>query len=179
MNLLLHTCCANCALVPIGILKGQFNLTLFWYNPNIYPQGEHEKRLKSVQKLAEIYQLPLIIDAHEDKKWFELTKDLEGEPEGGRRCEICFKIRLEKTATRTTNYEFNTNIRKFNYFATTLGISKHKNTVLIDQIGQKLAEEYQIKYYPLTIDKNLSSRQELELSKKYDFCRQRYCGCLY
>lgn len=140
MDLLLHTCCANCALVSIETLKGQFNLTLFWYNPNIHPvkyptlagsreagfdgvnpNGEYEKRLATTKKLAKIYQLPLIIDEYEDKKWLELTNGLESEPEGGRRCEICFKMRLGKTAIRATNYEFNTNIRKFSYFATTVG----------------------------------------------------------
>ena len=225
MKLLLHICCANCGLVPIELLKSRTNadsatagqtgadnfprksalslrgsasIMLFWYNPNIHPAEEYEKRLVEVKKLAEIYHLPLIIGDYEKEKWFNLTKGLENEPEGGRRCEICFRMRLEKTAKMAT---------QFDYFSTTLGISRYKNTDLINQIGQELAKKYKIKFYPfIKIDqkdkKNVSTyttitnknnatknyaivntdwafQYELELSKKYNFYRQKYCGCIY
>lgn len=182
MNLLLHICCANCGLVPIELLKDQFGLTLYWYNPNIQPKIEYEKRLADVKKLVEIYQLPLITGQYENKKWFELVRGLEKEPEatfhqgfgwqGGKRCEICFRMRLEKTAQYAAE-------KSFDYFATTLSISRYKNTNLINQIGQALAEKYGVKYYLFEIDKNKTAKRELELSKKYNFYRQKYCGCVY
>ncbi|MGC9049241.1 MAG: epoxyqueuosine reductase QueH [Patescibacteria group bacterium] len=170
MKLLLHLCCANCGLVPIELLKNQFELTLFWYNPNIYPRDEYKKRLTTAKELSKIYQLPLIIDKCEDKKWFELTQGLENKPEGGRRCEICFRMRLEKAAQFAKK-------TGFNFFTTTLGVSRYKNTDLINQIGQNLAEKYNLKYYSFALDKNKAAKQELELSKKYNFYRQKYCGC--
>lgn len=177
MKLLLHICCANCGIVPIEILKDKFELTLFWYNPNIWPQEEYEKRLSNVKQLTEIYHLSLIVGEFEIQKWFELTRGLENEPEGGRRCEICFRMRLEKTVQLAR--DLISKKKPVDYFTTTLGISRYKNTDLINQIGQELAEKYGIKFYQFEIDKNKVFQHELKLSKKYNFYRQKYCGCLY
>lgn len=196
MKFLLHICCANCALVPLETLlrrstqikrqtnadisanpprnqpESAFQVILFWYNPNIHPKEEYEKRLADVKRLADIYHLSLVIGDYEKEKWFELVKGLGKEPEGGKRCQICFRMRLEKTGGMARD-------KNFDYFSTTLGISKYKNTDIIDQIGQELAEKYGIKYYQFEVNKNEAFRQELELSKKYNFYRQKYCGCIF
>lgn len=170
MRLLLHICCANCAILPLEELKDRFELILFWYNPNIFPQQEYEKRLTDVYRLAEIYQLPLLVDDYENEKWFNLVKGLENEPESGQRCESCFKMRLGRTASKAQE-------NNFHFFTTSLGISRYKNTQLINQIGQELAKKHKAKYYQLEIDKNKASQRELEMSRKYKFYRQKYCGC--
>lgn len=172
MKLLLHTCCANCGIVPVEELKIGFDLTLFWYNPNIWPEEEYKKRLTNVQSLAEIYKVPLIVGDYENKKWLELVNGFEKEPEGGRRCEICFRMRLEKTAqlARENNFIF---------FTTTLGVSRYKNSHLINQIGQEIAQKHHLRYFSFEIDKNQAAQRELEISKKYHFYRQKYCGCIY
>lgn len=171
-KLLLHICCANCGLVPIEFLKDQFAISLFWYDPNIHPKEEYEKRLVFTKKISVINKLPLIIESYDDQKWLQLTKGLEKEPEGGKRCRVCFEMRLEKTAQIAKQSHFD-------FFATTLGVSKYKNTKLIDQLGRDLAKKYSIQYHPIIVDKNWAAQRELELSKKYNFYRQKYCGCVY
>ena len=173
-RLLLHVCCANCGLVPIEILKSKFDLTLFWHNPNIQPLEEHRKRLENFYQLAKIYNLNYLIGPDDAREWDRVIqeKNLANEPEGGQRCVACFEWRLRATIQAAQK-------NNFNYFATTLGLSRYKNTELIDRLGQAMVEQYQIKYYPLQADKNWASQKELNLSREYNFYRQKYCGCLY
>ncbi|MDD2646585.1 MAG: epoxyqueuosine reductase QueH [Patescibacteria group bacterium] len=179
-KLLLHVCCASCGIIPIELLKNKFSLTLFWYNPNIEPKEEYERRLVDVKKLAEIYQLPLIVDDYDNKEWREAVKGLEQEPENGHRCDACFKFRLNRTASIAHKNNFGPLRQLANGgFATTLGLSRFKNTTLIDEFGQVLAKEKGIKYYRFQADKNLTTQRERELSKKYNFYRQKYCGCSF
>lgn len=173
-RLLLHVCCANCGLVPIELLKQQFDLTLVWYNPNIQPPEEHAKRLENFYQLTKIYNLNYLVGPDDTQGWNKMVrkKGLINEPEGGQRCTACFKWRLNVAAQTAQK-------NNFPYFATTLGLSRYKNTELIDHFGQVIAEQYQIKYYPFRADKNWASQEELKLSRKYKFYRQKYCGCLY
>lgn len=173
-RLLLHVCCANCGLVPIEMLKIKFELTLFWYNPNIQPSEEHDKRLENFYQLAKIYNLNYLTGPDDALAWDRMIQKrrLINKPEGGQRCTACFKWRLKATAQ--TAQENN-----FNYFATTLGLSRYKNTELIYHLGRIATEPHQVEYYPLQADKDLAAQQELMLSKKYNFYRQKYCGCLY
>jgi ribonuclease HII len=174
MKLLFHICCANCALSPIEMLfkKSQFEITLFWYNPNIQPKEEYNKRFFYAKELSKIYNLPLLSEKYEVKKWFKLTTGLENEPEGGKRCEICFEMRLFKTVKIAKKYNFE-------FFSTSLSVSPFKNTELINKIGENLAQKHHLEYFPINIDKKIASKIELELSKKFNFYRQKYCGCLY
>ncbi|MCX6740947.1 MAG: epoxyqueuosine reductase QueH [Candidatus Parcubacteria bacterium] len=174
-RLLLHVCCANCGLVPIELLKQKFDITLFWYNPNIQPPEEHARRLENLYQLARIYNLNYLVGPDDAQRWDKMVQDnnLTGEPEGGQRCTACFKWRMKSTAQAARKNDFPC-------FATTLGISRYKNTELIDLLGQEAAQRYQVQYFPLEeVDKNAAAREELKLSQTYDFYRQKYCGCLY
>ncbi|MDD5172846.1 MAG: epoxyqueuosine reductase QueH [Patescibacteria group bacterium] len=171
-KLLLHVCCANCGIVPIELLRDRFDLTLFWYNPNIYPRTEYQKRLADVKKLVKIYKKDLIVENNDIKKWFEITKELENEPEGGKRCEKCFQMRLSRTARLAKE-------KSFDFFATTLSVGPQKRAKIINKLGEKLAKECDLKFYPADFKKQDGFKKSVELSKKYGFYRQHYCGCVF
>lgn len=177
MRLLLHICCANCGIVPIELLRKQFNLTLFWYNPNVQPIKERQKRLKDVKTLSSIYKVPLSVETgwpqtDETKLWFKLVKGLEKEPEGGKRCQVCFQMRLEKTAQFAKS-------QGLDYLATTLTMGPQKKAEKINALGKKIADKYGIDFYSADFKKGNGFQKSLELSKKYNFYRQNYCGCIY
>jgi len=171
-KILLHVCCANCGTVPIETLKHKYSLTLFWYNPNIYPQNEYEKRLVDVKKLAKIYNLDLIINSNGFKKWNKLVKGLEKEPEQGKRCDVCFRMRMKKTAEIAKK-------KGFDFFTTTLTMGPQKKAKIINQIGKELENKYKIGFYSADFKKKDGFKKSLQLSKKYNFYRQNYCGCIY
>jgi len=171
-KLLLHFCCANCGAVPIEILKQDFDLTLFWFNPNIQPREEYEKRLKDGEKLAIITGLEIIKEFYQPADWFKEIKDLEKEPEGGKRCKKCFQMRLEKTAQKAKEL-------KFEFFATALTVGPQKKAEIINNFGNQLSEKYQIAFFSADFKKKDGFKKSLEFSKKYDFYRQNYCGCIY
>jgi len=173
-TLLLHSCCAPCSSYVISYLANYFNITIFYYNPNIYPYEEYEKRkeeqIKLIKKLENNIE---ILDCdYENDKYNDLIKGLENEPERGNRCTICYKMRIEKTAflAKKNNYDF---------FCTTLSVSPHKNANLINEIGQDLEKEYQIKWLYSDFKKKDGYKKSIELSKKYNLYRQDYCGCIY
>ncbi len=171
-SLLLHVCCANCATIPIELLQEQFKVKLLWYNPNIYPKREYKKRLKQVKKLKKIYKLKLIKAPYQSKNWFSLTKGLKKEPEGGKRCDVCVKVRLQKAVEIG-------NKKGFDYFATTLTIGPQKKAEKVNKIGETLAKKYDIKFYSADFKKKDGFKKSIDLSKKYNFYRQKYCGCIY
>lgn len=171
-KLLLHICCANCGTIPIELLKDEFDLTLFWFNPNIHPLEEYQERLADVRKLSQIYNLRLIEGPYSDKEWFSLVKGLESEPEGGKRCDICFEMRLLKTAQQAKK-------DGFPWIATTLTIGPQKRAETINRIGQKIANQYQLNFYQADFKKKDGFKKSVILSKKYNFHRQNYCGCVY
>jgi len=172
MKFLLHTCCANCGITAIERLSPNFNLTLFWYNPNIHPLYEYQKRLADVRKLAKIYNLDLIVGNKDFDKWFMLIRELEEEPEGGKRCSICFRARLEKTVqfARKNN---------FDYWGTTLTTGPQKNAETINCIGASLGEKYNSQFYMADFKKKEGFKKSIILGKEYNFYRQNYCGCVF
>jgi predicted adenine nucleotide alpha hydrolase (AANH) superfamily ATPase len=169
-QILLHLCCANCGTIPIELLKDEFDLTLYWFNPNIQPEQEHEKRLKDAEKLAQIYNLELIKELYCPQKWLEQVKGLELEPEGGQRCKVCFQIRIEKTAQTAMK-------KNFDYFATTLTMGPQKKAAIINKIGQESAQN--LKFYEADFKKKDGFKKSVQWSKKYNFYRQNYCGCVF
>ena len=175
-NILLHSCCAPCSSYVIEYLTKYFNITILYYNPNISPIEEYEKRKKEQIKL--INTIPTtnkidILDCDYDNNIYEKEiKGLEKEPERGKRCTKCFNLRLKKTAELAS-------INKYDYFGTTLTVSPYKNSKLLNEIGTNLSKEYNIKWLYSDFKKNNGYKRSIELSKKYNLYRQNYCGCKY
>lgn len=171
-QILLHVCCGTCSLYPYFSLKNNFDVTFFFYNPNIHPEKEYIKRLECVKKVSKIYSIPLITGKYDVKKWMQLTEDLRNEPEGGRRCSLCFKIRLEKTAETAKK-------SGFDLFGSTLTVSPHKNQKIINSTGKELGDLKNINFYEADFKKKDGFRKTMELSKSLNLYRQNYCGCIY
>jgi len=171
-RILLHVCCGTCSLYPSVLLKNNFHITFFYYNPNIHPRKEYIKRLEGIKTVSQIYSIPLIIGRYEIKKWLNLTKNFKDEPEGGNRCTLCFKMRLKKTAETAKK-------QGFYLFGTTLTISPHKNQGVINSIGQELELSKKIKFYQADFKKKDGFKKTIELSKNLNLYRQNYCGCIY
>ncbi len=171
-RLLLHVCCAVCASYPIEYLSDKFDTDLLFYNPNIYPKEEYEKRLEDLKNYSDIKKIRLVIIDCETSVFEEMIKGFENEPEGGRRCEICFSLRLGKTAACAKE-------SGFDYFATTLTLSPHKNHRIINAIGIESADKYGISYYESDFKKNNGFKIANTISVQFDFYRQSYCGCRY
>lgn len=175
-RVLLHSCCAPCSSYVIEFLSNYFYLTVFYYNPNISPKEEYEKRKEEQIRL--IKEMPVkysvdIVDCDYDNDLYESAiKGLENEPERGRRCDICFKLRLEKTATRAKSLGYD-------YFGTTLTLSPYKNCKLINEIGLELEKEYGISFLISDFKKRNGYKRSIELSHEYGLYRQNYCGCKY
>jgi len=173
-KLVLHTCCAVCGAYLVDLLKDQFRITLFFYNPNIWPKEEYEKRLEAVKKLAEIYNINFKEGEYNYDFWSKKIKGFENEPEGGKRCPICFRMRLEETAKIAKEEDAL-------YFTTTLAISPFKDDKILDEIANSIAKENDLIFLPLSEfgDKKDLWRKTQELSKKYQFYHQKYCGCQF
>jgi len=169
---LLHVCCANCLLYPFTALSKDFHVYFYFYNPNIHPKSEYIKRLKYVKLVSETYNAPLIVDKYEKKKWFNIAGTLKSEPEGGLRCELCFRIRLEKTAKTAKKLGFD-------LFGTTLTISPHKNQTIINNTGVTISKEKNIEFYIADFKKKDGFKKTMQLSSEYKIYRQSYCGCIY
>ena len=175
-KLLLHSCCAPCSSHVITYLTKYFDITIFYYNPNISPKEEYDKRkeeqIRLIKKLKTENKLD-IIDCDYDNDLYEKSiKGYESCPERGDRCTICFKLRLDKTAkiAKELNYD---------YFCSTLSVSPYKNSKLINEIGKKMEEKYNIKWLYSDFKKEDGYKKSIELSKKYNLYRQDYCGCKY
>lgn len=175
-SILLHSCCAPCSSYVITFLAPYFNITILYYNPNIFPKNEYLKRKEEQIRLINSLKTPNkvdILDCDYDNEIYEKQiKGYENCPERGARCTICFKLRLEKTAelAKKNNYD---------YFCSTLTVSPYKNAKLINEIGNELAKKYQIKWLYSDFKKNDGYKKSIELSKKYNLYRQNYCGCIY
>lgn len=171
-KLLLHSCCGPCSTVPIERLRSEFEIVCFEYNPNIHPEKEHRIRVEELVALTKQLEVELIVSEYNPDYWFSLVKGLENEPEGGKRCEICFRMRLEHTAKFARQ-------NGFDVFTTTLTISPHKNAALINKIGAEIAEKENVPFLESNFKKKDGYKRSIELSKIYDLYRQNYCGCIY
>lgn len=178
-KLLLHTCCAPCSTRAIEMLCEEYSVTVFYYNPNIYPEAEYIKRKSEQIKYIDILKLngkeiDYIDCDYQAKDFYEnpLITSLTDEPEGGNRCAVCFEIRLSKTANvaKQNNYDI---------FATSLTVSPHKNASIINQLGNKIAKQVDIDYLETDFKKQNGYKRSVELSKENNLYRQNYCGCKY
>lgn len=175
-SLLLHSCCAPCSSYVLEYLSQYFNITVLYYNPNISPKEEYVCRLNEEKRLIKemTFKNPVkILDCdYNVDEFFAVAKGFEKEPEGGKRCEKCFDLRLDFTAKTAKE-------NGFDYFATTLTISPLKNANLINEIGEKLAEKYSVKYLCSDFKKKEGYKRSITLSKEYNLYRQNYCGCIF
>lgn len=175
-TLLLHSCCAPCSSYVIEYLSSYFKITVYYYNPNISPFEEYNKRVKEeirlIKEMPTKYEVKFIEGDYDNDKYNELCNGLENELEGGKRCSKCYNLRLEKTAQIALK-------NKFEYFATTLTVSPYKNAQKLNQIGFELSKKYNINYLPSDFKKNNGYKRSIELSKIYNLYRQNYCGCIY
>lgn len=171
-TLLLHVCCGPCSIIAIERTKSNHEVVLFFSNSNIYPKEEYEKRLNTAIKVADIFNTKIIKDRYNPQDWLNKIKGYENEPEHGIRCNICINYRLERTAkyAKENNFEI---------FATTLTTGPQKNADLINSIGKSLGKKYRIEYYESNFKKKDGFKKSVELSKKYNFYRQNYCGCKF
>ncbi|MEO0072733.1 MAG: epoxyqueuosine reductase QueH [candidate division WOR-3 bacterium] len=167
-KLLLHICCAICTSRVIEQLKSQFDTIGFFYNPNIEPVAEYQKRLDATMVLANYYNIPIIVGEYENQLWHSHVNEYKNFPENSIRCEICFKLRMEKTATMCK-------IKNIENFTTTLAASPHKNSTFINQLGQKLATEYKINFILIPQTQSYHSN----IIRTLNLYRQKYCGCLF
>ena len=175
-KLLLHSCCAPCSSYVIEYLTKYFDITIFYYNPNISPYEEYLKRkneqIKLIEAINNYNMLDIAYCDYDNDIYEDRIKGLENEPEKGNRCTVCFKLRLGKTAQEAKK-------NGYDYFGTTLTLSPYKNAQLINEIGLSLEKEFNVKYLVSDFKKKDGYKKSIELSKKYDLYRQDYCGCKY
>ncbi|MBR3362771.1 MAG: epoxyqueuosine reductase QueH [Bacilli bacterium] len=173
-TLLLHACCGICSLSVLERLKDYFDITVLYYNPNIYPKEEYDKRLDVLKEVIKKSgsNIKLMETIYNEDEFNDIAFGLEDEEEGGKRCSKCYYLRLEKTA----------NIAKekgFDYFTTTLSVSPYKSSDKLNKIGKILEEKYLVNYLYSDFKKKDGFKRSNELSYKYNLYRQDYCGCKY
>ena len=175
-KLLLHSCCAPCSSAVLEQLSHHFAVTLYFYNPNIWPSQEYERRKAEQEALVKEIktEYPVVFREAEYKPedFYAVAKPLAEEPEGGGRCAVCFNLRLRQAAKTAKELGFA-------WYTTTLSVSPHKNAPLLNQIGTKAGEEFGVKFLPSDFKKKEGYKRSLELSAEYDLYRQDYCGCEY
>lgn len=175
-RLLLHSCCAPCSSYTLEYLSDYFDITVYYFNPNISPKSEFEKRFSEQQRLIEALpvknKINLIKGDYDYNEFLAVAKGLESVPEGGERCFKCYRLRLEKTAQLASE-------QGFDYFCTTLSISPLKNSQKINEIGFAVGEEYGVKWLPSDFKKREGYKRSIELSREYDLYRQNFCGCVF
>lgn len=175
-KVLMHSCCAPCSSYVLEYLSKYFEITLFFYNPNITDEDEFNKRKEELirlnKEIAPQNAIDIIVGEYEPDKFMSMAKGLEDLPEGSNRCFKCYEMRLRKTAELARD-------KQFDYFCTTLSISPYKNADKLNSIGELLSQEYNIPYLYSDFKKNNGYKKSIELSKKYHLYRQNYCGCIF
>lgn len=175
-KLLLHSCCAPCSSYCLEYLSKYFDITIYYYNPNITEEKEFKKRLNEqirfINEFKTDNKINIIEGKYEKEKFDQIVLGLENEIEGGPRCFKCYRLRLEETAKLAQKLNFD-------YFGTTLSISPYKNSVKLNEIGDELSKIYGINYLYSDFKKKNGYKRSIELSKEYKLYRQNFCGCIY
>ncbi len=171
-SLLLHACCAPCASACVERVKEAFDVTLFFYNPNIDGPEEYKKRAEELLRLAEYFSVKAVIEEFRPEEFFAAAKGLETAPERGARCEKCFYLRLSETARAAK-------LGAYDYFATTLTLSPLKNAAMVNAAGFLAEKDLGAKYFPSDFKKRNGYLRSIELSEKLGLYRQNYCGCTF
>ena len=174
-KLLLHSCCGPCSSYVIDYLNKYFDITILYYNPNIYPESEYIKRLSEQERLVKEYNnknIKVVEIGYNTNNFYEVVKGHEKDKEGEGRCHICYKLRLEVSARYAKE-------NNFDYFTTTLSVSPYKKSEVLNNIGMSLEKKYDVKYLYADFKKNDGYKKSIELSKQYNLYRQDYCGCIF
>ena len=171
-KLLLHACCAPCSSATLERLSAHFDLTILYYNPNIYPPEEYHRREAELERFVEQagYHYPVVELPYAPQEFYTAVKGLENEPERGARCTVCYRLRMRRAAQYAAEHGFD-------WFTTTLSISPHKDAKRINAIGQELEQEFGVKHLPSDFKKQNGYLRSLQLSEEYGLYRQDYCGC--
>lgn len=173
-SLLLHACCAPCSSYVLEYLHEYFDITVFYYNPNISPEPEYIKRVDEIQRLIREMcpDVRFIEGKYEPQRFYNMAKGLENEPERGKRCLKCYRLRLTESAeaAKLTNAD---------YFTTTLSISPQKDSQILNAIGREVSEQYGVPYLFSDFKKRGGTKRSTELSQKFSLYRQDYCGCVF
>jgi epoxyqueuosine reductase len=170
--ILLHVCCAPDAVVAAERLAGEFRMGAYFYNPNIFPQAEYNKREQELVRIAPLFSLTVHDAPYDPQHWLALAAGLEKEPEKGKRCEVCVRMRLQQTAqaARALGYAC---------FGTVLTTSPFKNAGMVNALGEETARDLQLAYYASDFKKKEGFKRSLELCRQYGIYRQNYCGCQF
>ena len=175
-SLLLHSCCAPCSSYVLKYLSEYFKITLLYFNPNISPESEYMKRVAEQKRLIESMpfknKVEFVERRYEPREFYDAVKGYEEEPEGGRRCHICYEMRLREAAEYAKK-------GGYDYFTTTLSISPLKKSDVLNEIGERVGIEYGIAHLPSDFKKRNGYKQSIELSKEYNLYRQNFCGCVF
>jgi predicted adenine nucleotide alpha hydrolase (AANH) superfamily ATPase/VanZ family protein len=169
-KILIHVCCVGCGVYVSRELKNDYRPILYFYNPNIYPETEYQKRLQEAEKIAKKFKLKIIAEKYNHKLWLKKIKGRENDPERGERCLICYKDRLEATAIKAQEINFP-------FFTTTLTTSPHKDAKAIIKIGEKIGEKYKVNFLGKDFKKQNGFKKSACLAKELGLYRQNYCGC--
>ncbi len=173
-RILVHVCCGPCSMYPLKVLNEYFDITIYYSNPNIYPQDEYQLRLNELIRYLNVLGNPyqLIIPDYKPKEFLKKVWKYKEAKEGGLRCLKCYAIRMEEAARYAA-------ANNFKYFTTIMSISSHKNAYYINELGQLMAKQHHINFIHSDFKKHEGSKKNSELNKKYDIYRQDYCGCIF
>jgi len=171
-KMLLHACCAPCSSSVVERLQDDYDLTIFYYNPNIHPEKEYRIRRDELVRWCDELNLPLMVSDYDPQSWHDYIAGYEQEPERGERCTLCYQMRLERTARQAV-------AGGFDVFSTVLSISPHKDALRINRLGNQVAERFGSVFYQADFKKKGGFQRSLELSREWGFYRQNYCGCCY
>lgn len=173
-RLLLHSCCAPCSSYVLEYLSDYFEITVFYYNPNIFPENEYTKRILEQQMLIRDmkvkHPVSFVAGNYDRERFYEIARGIEHLKEGGERCFKCYELRLEEAARIALEGEFD-------YFTTTLSISPMKNAEKLNEIGNRIGKKYGVQYLQSDFKKKNGYKRSIELSRTYGLYRQDYCGC--
>jgi len=171
-KILVHICCAPDATYVLPLLGESCDVVGYFYNPNIHPESEYLKRLEEMRWLADRLGFKLVCGPYDPDRWFSAVKGLESAPEGGARCEICFRLRLESAAEAALG-------EGADLFTTVLTVSPHKRAEVINRIGREISDRLGVEFLEADFKKKDGFKKSVELSKSYGLYRQDYCGCIY
>jgi len=170
-RLALHVCCGPCATSVIERVRARFRVEAVWYNPNIQPREEHERRLQGMSEVAQAMDVPLVVLGYDVERWEAACAGLMDEPEGGARCPVCFELRLRRVASFAAE-------RGIGFIASTLTVSPHKSAPRINAVGLRIAREHGISLVDEDFKQGDGFARSVQLSRELGLYRQSYCGCL-